>query len=121
MRLGARDVLLKRDTLVHSLYGRDVVSKRFRHRFEVNPDYVKELEDAGVVFSGRDPQKEIMKFMELEAHPFFVGTQAHPEFDSRLEDSEPLFKGLVRAAVEKSEKKLAGGYAGKKHYGIEVI
>ncbi|NYZ77907.1 CTP synthase [Candidatus Micrarchaeota archaeon] len=120
MRLGAKDVLVKRDTLVHSLYGKDVVSKRFRHRFEVNPDYVKELEGAGVIFSGRDPQKEIMKFMELEAHPFFIGTQAHPEFDSRLEEPEPLFKGLVRAAVDRNEKNQ--GYAEKKkNYGIEVI
>jgi len=124
MRLGARDVLLKRGTLVHSLYGRDVVSKRFRHRFEVNPVYVPELEEAGVVFSGRDPEREIMKFLELDAHPFFVGTQAHPEFDSRLEEPEPLFKGLVQAAVEKNQEKQAGGYAApgsKKHYGIEVI
>jgi CTP synthase len=105
MRLGAKHVLLRKGTLAHALYKQQTIFKRFRHRYEVTPRYVKPLERAGLVFSGRDPKRAIMKVMELpqSAHPYFVSTQFHPEFDSRLEEPEPLFAGLVAAAKKRKK------------------
>ncbi|MFH1779655.1 MAG: CTP synthase [Candidatus Micrarchaeota archaeon] len=99
MRLGSKDVLLKEGTLVFEAYGKKKIEKRFRHRYEVNPEYVQKLEAAGLVFSGRDPEKEIMKACELKEHKFFVGVQFHPEFDSRLEKPEELFNALVKSML----------------------
>jgi len=105
MRLGARDVSVVKGTLAFKLYGNEKISKRFRHRYEVNPDYIKRLEDAGAVFSGKEPNQNIMKIIELRDHPFFFGTQFHPEFDSRLETPEPAFNGFVAAAKERRGKR----------------
>ncbi len=104
MRLGAKHVLLKKGTLAHSLYGKTEIFKRFRHRYEVNPKYVARLERAGMVFSGRDPKRAIMKVMELPKAEYFISCQFHPEFDSRLEEPEPLFNGLVAAAKKRARK-----------------
>jgi CTP synthase len=102
MRLGAKEVKVVASTKAHELYASDKIFKRFRHRYEINPAFVKDLEKAGWVFSGRDPAREIMKIGELRGHPFFMGTQYHPEFDSRLEEPEPLFYGFVKAAAGRS-------------------
>ncbi|MFH1257333.1 MAG: CTP synthase [Candidatus Micrarchaeota archaeon] len=103
MRLGAYDVLINKNTKAHELYKKelsnDIIFKRFRHRWEVNPEYVAKLEAAGMVFSGRDPKREIMKVLELPKHKFFMGCQYHPEFDSRLERPEPLYYGFVKATL----------------------
>ncbi|MEJ2355523.1 MAG: hypothetical protein P8Y62_06465, partial [candidate division WOR-3 bacterium] len=83
--------------------GAPAVLERHRHRYEVNPEYVKKFEEAGVVFSGfhRLPDGEkLMEFMELPDHPFFVATQAHPEFKARLENPSPLFLGLIKSIIE---------------------
>jgi len=98
MRLGSYPAVLKKGSLIHSLYGKDTVEERHRHRYEVNPDYVKRLEDCGLVFSGRSPNGVLMEFMELPDHPYFVATQAHPEFKSRPMKPSPLFDGLIKAA-----------------------
>ncbi len=98
MRLGAWPAVLKKGTKIHKLYGETKVSERHRHRYEVNPEYVKRLENCGIVFSGRSPDGVLMEFMELKKHPYFVATQAHPEFKSRPLDPAPLFDGLVKAA-----------------------
>jgi len=102
MRLGAYPADLVKGTLVQQLYGRIKVSERHRHRYEVNNAYRKQLEEAGLVFSGLSPDRNLVEFIELptETHPFFVATQAHPEFKSRPITSHPLFKGLIAAAVE---------------------
>ena len=102
MRLGAYPADLVKGTLVQRLYGRIKVSERHRHRYEVNNAYRKQLEEAGLVFSGLSPDRNLVEFIELptETHPFFVATQAHPEFKSRPITSHPLFKGLIAAAVE---------------------
>ncbi|MBU1197837.1 CTP synthase [Candidatus Micrarchaeota archaeon] len=106
MRLGAYHVLVKENTLAASLYAKEMknkhIFKRFRHRYEVNPEFVSRLEEKGMVFSGRDPKREIMKNAELpqDVHPYFIGSQYHPEFDSRLEQPEPLFYGLVKATLK---------------------
>jgi CTP synthase len=101
MRLGAYPAVLKKGSIVHSLYGSENVSERHRHRYEVNPDYVEKLERCGIVFSGRSPDGVLMEFMELPNHPYFVGTQAHPEFKSRPLRPAPLFNGLIKAAKKR--------------------
>ena len=101
MRLGAYPAILKKGTLVHKLYGENKVYERHRHRYEVNPEYVKQLEKCGLVFSGRSPNGVLMEFMELTDHPYFVATQAHPEFKSRPMKPSPLFDGLIKAAKKK--------------------
>lgn len=108
MRLGAQDVLIAENTLASFLYGkRPTVRERFRHRYEVDPGYVKRLEAAGLVFSGRHPTQPIMQVLELPApgagaraaHPFFIAGQFHPELTSRPLRPQPLFMGLIAAAV----------------------
>jgi len=98
MRLGSYPAILKKGTLIQKLYGQSTVHERHRHRYEVNPKYVDVLEKKGFVFSGRSPDGILMEFMELPSHPYFVGTQAHPEFKSRPMKPSPLFDGLVKAA-----------------------
>ncbi len=101
MRLGAYPAILKKDTLIHQLYGKNKVFERHRHRYEVNPKYVEPLEKQGLVFSGRSPDGVLMEFMELPTHPYFVATQAHPEFKSRPMKPSPMFNGLIKAALKK--------------------
>ena len=101
MRLGAYPAVLKKGTLVYRLYGSEHVSERHRHRYEVSPEYVEKLEKCGLVFSGRSPDGILMEFMELPDHPYFVGTQAHPEFKSRPLRPSPLFDGLIKAAKKR--------------------
>jgi len=102
MRLGAYPAILKKGTFVQKLYGKNKIYERHRHRYEVNPDYVDILEKKGLVFSGRSPDRILMEFMELPAHPYFVATQAHPEFKSRPMKPAPLFDGLITAAKKKN-------------------
>lgn len=102
MRLGGKDVVLKPGTLAAKLFDdAEVARLRFRHRYEVDPQYIKRLEEHGLVFSGHAPNHPIMQILELptETHPYFIGTQAHPELTSRPLHPSPLFMGLVRAAV----------------------
>jgi CTP synthase len=108
MRLGGKDVEVKPDTLCSELYRDELrdspyVRLRFRHRYEVDPRFIEDLERGGLVFSGKHPQQPIMQVLELprETHPFFVGTQAHPEMSSRPLEPSPFFVGLVKAAFER--------------------
>jgi len=101
MRLGAYPAILKPGTLVRKLYGKEKIFERHRHRYEINPEYIGILEKNGLVFSGRSPNKILMEFMELPNHPYFVATQAHPEFTSRFMHPNPLFDGLIKAAIRK--------------------
>ncbi len=106
MRLGAYPAVLKPGTLVSRLYGdAAVVYERHRHRYEVNPDYHSVLRESGMVFSGVSPDNRLVEFIELSTHPFFVATQAHPEFKSRPLRPAPLFKGFIEACL--SRKKLS--------------
>jgi CTP synthase len=114
MRLGGRDVLIKPGTLAAKLFNNaPEVRLRFRHRYEVDPKYINILEKGGLVFSGKAPDYPIMQILELppSVHPYFVGTQAHPEFQSRPLRPQPMFLGLVKAALERAER-LAGKPAG---------
>ncbi len=98
MRLGAYPIRLKPGTLVHRLYGRDVVAERHRHRYEVNPKYVDKLEAAGLRVSGVSFDGRV-EFIELPDHPFYLGSQPHPEFKSRPMNPSPPFLGLLEAAL----------------------
>jgi CTP synthase len=102
MRLGLYPATLKPQTIVRELYGKDTVEERHRHRYEVNNTYRTVLEQAGLVFSGLSPDGHLVEFAELHSdlHPFFVATQAHPEFLSRPTRPHPLFSGLIAAALE---------------------
>jgi len=81
-----------------------LVYERHRHRYEVNPKYSKMIDEGGLKFVGRSPDGILMEFLEMGEHPYFVGTQAHPEFLSRPLSPAPLFCGLVEAALEKARK-----------------
>lgn len=106
MRLGAHKILLKKGTQVSKIYGgKTEVVERFRHRYECNPKYVEVLEGHGLVFSGTNLRGDIMQFLELPTHPFFIATQAHPEFQSRLERPSPPFHAFLKAALDYSSRK----------------
>ena len=103
MRLGLYKAILTKGSIVESCYQASEISERHRHRYEVNNSYRKELSGAGLVFSGTSPDENLVEFVELprEVHPFYVGTQAHPEFRSRPTRAHPLFTGLIKAALER--------------------
>ena len=99
LRLGACPCVLKEGSLAERLYQAEEISERHRHRYEVNNDYRAALEEHGMVLSGRSPDGKIVEMIELGGHPYFIGTQGHPEFKSRPNRAHPLFKGLVQAAA----------------------
>jgi CTP synthase len=103
MRLGSYDAVLTPGSVAAKAYGTEQVRERHRHRYEVNNAYRAQLEQAGLVISGTSPDGTLVEFVELPAdvHPYYVGTQAHPEFKSRPTNPHPLFAGLVRAALER--------------------
>ncbi|QKG26764.1 CTP synthase [Actinomadura verrucosospora] len=109
MRLGLYPADLADGSVVKGLYGEAKVSERHRHRYEVNNAYRGRLEEAGLRFSGLSPDGRLVEYVELprESHPFFVGTQAHPEFRSRPTRPHPLFTGLVAAAIEYADARAA--------------
>jgi len=100
MRLGAYYAVLAPGSQVAEAYGEPVVSERHRHRYEFNERYRGQLESAGLWCSGTSPDNRLVEFIELPGHPFWVGTQAHPEFKSRPDRPHPLFRELVAAALE---------------------
>ena len=103
MRLGAYYAVLSPGSKVHESYGEPVVSERHRHRYEFNPAYRSRLEEAGLVCSGVSPDRRLVEFIELPDHPFWVATQAHPEFKSRPDRPHPLFRDLVGSAMERAD------------------
>lgn len=106
MRLGAYECDLFRNTIAREAYGKKLCSERHRHRLEVNDEYIDVMAEKGFIVSGRNPDSHLVEIMELnpEVHPYFIGTQAHPEFKSRLGEPAPLFNGLMKAAVERLNK-----------------
>ena len=103
MRLGAYVAQLRPDSRVREIYGEDVVSERHRHRYEFNPRYRQRFEAAGLHCSGESPDGRLVEFIELEDHPFWIATQAHPEFKSRPDRPAPLFRAFVEAALRRAE------------------
>ena len=106
MRLGLYKADLLAGSVVAGVYGKSQISERHRHRYEVNNKYRDQLAKTGLVFSGLSPDKNLVEFVELpkEVHPYYVGTQAHPEFLSRPTRAHPLFAGLIAAAIAKHGK-----------------
>ena len=100
MRLGLYPVVLAEGSTAARLYGQSIIHERHRHRYEVNNDYLKELEKSGLRVSGVWADKEIVELIEIPEHPYFVAGQFHPEFRSRPWDPHPLFAGFVGAALE---------------------
>ncbi len=106
MRLGAYPAKLEKGSVAREAYGTENISERHRHRYEVNPDYVEKLTQAGLVFSGVSPSRQLMEIIELPrtAHPFFVATQFHPEFQARPLTPHPLFTAFVEASINSKKK-----------------
>lgn len=102
MRLGSYPAILKKSTIAYQAYGQSRISERHRHRYEMNPKYIDRIEKAGMVFSGKSPDRTLMEIVELPkaVHPFFVGTQFHPELQSRPITGHPLFNELLKVAGE---------------------
>ena len=105
MRLGSWPCNIVNGTLAHKLYGANRIDERHRHRYEVNNDFREKLQEHGMVISGVSPDYRLVEMIEIPGHPFFVGTQAHPEFKSRPNRPHPLFRGLVEAAVKKNRSR----------------
>jgi len=102
MRLGAYPAILDKGTIALKAYGEVLISERHRHRYEVNPEYIEQLEKAGLVFSGQSPDRRLMEICELpkSKHPFMLGSQFHPEFKSRPLTGHPLFNEFLKAAAK---------------------
>ena len=107
MRLGAYPCYLKKGTMARAAYKKELVEERHRHRYEINPAYVKPLEEAGLVFSGTSPDGVLMEIAEISrsVHPFMLGTQFHPEFQARPLAPHPLFTEFLRAAIKRKRRK----------------
>src|SRR6476469_332879 len=107
MRLGSYPCEVKPGTLAHKIYGEDVVHERHRHRYEFNNKYLEQYEEAGMIARGKNPQTGLVEIMEITDHPFFIGTQYHPELKSTVERPHPLFVNFVAAAKQYNEKRTA--------------
>jgi CTP synthase len=107
MRLGSYPCELKEGSLARQIYGEPVISERHRHRWEFNNKYLNQLEDAGMVASGKNPESGLVEIIELPEHPFFIGVQYHPELKSTVENPQPVFVHFIKAAKEYAELKLA--------------
>lgn len=107
MRLGTYEARLGKGTLAQMLYGSSKILERHRHRFEVNPAFISTIEKAGMIFSGKSPSGDLMEIAELpkSMHPFFIGSQFHPEFQARPLDPHPLFTGFIKAAIMYKKRK----------------
>lgn len=101
MRLGAYECDLVPGTLAYRIYGGTPIFERHRHRYEFNSDYMKPMEERGLVFSGRNPETGLVEIIELPSHPFFIGVQFHPELKSTVEKPQPIFVAFVKAAMER--------------------
>lgn len=105
MRLGGRDVMIKKGTQAFAIYGnKEKIRERFRHRYECNPVYIPQFTEKGIVFSGTSSNKNIMQILELPQHPFFIGVQFHPEYLSRPLEPHPLYLAFLEAAIKCGKK-----------------
>ena len=101
MRLGAYPCNIKKNTLAYSIYNKEKISERHRHRYEYNNDYKERFEEKGLICSGTSPDGKLVEIIELKSHPFFIASQFHPEFQSRPDRPAPLFAELIKAAKNK--------------------
>ena len=105
MRLGAYPCQLVKGTKSYKAYERINISERHRHRYELNNDFRKELKDKGMIIAGINPERDLVEIIEIKKHPFFMGTQFHPEFKSRPLNPHPLFRGFIRACITSSRSR----------------
>jgi CTP synthase len=105
MRLGAQPCRLIEGTQARAAYGTDNISERHRHRYEFNNDYRGRLTEKGLVISGVNPELDLVEIVELKYHPFFVGVQFHPEFQSKPLKAHPLFKAFIKAAAIRARER----------------
>jgi CTP synthase len=105
MRLGGQKCRLSPGSLAHKLYGKDVITERHRHRYELNNHYLKTLEAAGLTICGKSLDGRLAEFIEIPEHPWFLACQFHPEFTSTPRGGHPLFSGFVRAAADQAEQR----------------
>lgn len=105
MRLGAYQCKIKPNSLASSIYSTELISERHRHRFEFNNKYMADFEAAGMVFSGMNPDKNLVEMIELPGHPWFIGVQFHPEYKSTVANHHPLFVSFVKSAIDYCKSK----------------
>jgi len=105
LRLGSWPCKIKKGTLAEKIYKSNLIHERHRHRYEVNPDYIEKIESKGLVFSGKHPERPLMEIAELSNHPFFIGTQYHPEFKSRPEKPSPIYAEFIKACINYKKTK----------------
>ncbi len=103
MRLGAEEIMIKEGTKAHEIYEKETIKERHRHRYEVNLDYKEEIEENGMTFSGHSPNEKRMELLEIKDHPFFIGCQFHPEFQSRPMKPAPLFLEFVESMLAQKQ------------------
>ncbi|MCE9643966.1 CTP synthase [Candidatus Parcubacteria bacterium] len=122
MRLGSYLAVLKKGTIAHEAYGKELVEERHRHRYEVNPAYVEKIASSGMVFSGVSPDGRLMEIAELprEIHPFFLGTQAHPELQAQPLNPHPLFTEFIKASIAHGKGK-TGSKTAKESVKVDVV
>jgi CTP synthase len=105
MRLGAYNCQLKPKTKVSQAYNTDKISERHRHRFEFNNSYLSDFEKAGMIASGKNPETGLVEIVEIQDHPWFVGTQFHPEYKSTVDNPHPIFVAFIKATLTKKYTK----------------
>ena len=105
MRLGGQQCRLADNSLARDIYGKDIIVERHRHRYEFNDNYLDQLADAGLIFSGKSIDGSLVEMIEIKGHPWFVACQFHPEFTSTVHEGHPLFSGFVKAGVNNREDK----------------
>jgi len=106
MRLGAQASILTKGSLAHKIYNQDTIHERHRHRYEVNNQFIKDFENAGMIVSGHSVKDNLVEMIELKDHPWFIGCQFHPEFHSTPRDGHPLFTSYIEAALVSKEESL---------------
>lgn len=106
MRLGAQDCIIAKDSHAHTCYGADSISERHRHRYEFNPEYRKQMIDAGMIPTGTSPNGNLVEIVEIPDHPWYLAVQFHPEFKSKPVSPHPLFAGFVGAALNYHQQKV---------------
>jgi CTP synthase len=105
MRLGSYPCVIKEGTLAYRVYGKRKIEERHRHRYEFNTSFARRLEDAGLVLSGVSPDGNLVEMVEIPSHPWFIASQFHPEFKSKPLHCHPLFKGFIKAALERQKER----------------
>lgn len=120
MRLGSYQCDLKEGSQIAEIYSSHHITERHRHRYEFNNNFLADFEAAGMIPSGINPETGLVEIVEVEDHPFFIGTQFHPEYKSTVENPHPLFVAFVKAAKEAQEYRAAGAKLVMEERGIRV-